>query len=84
MALGRRPKRGVADVSTLLQPRELAEQIDVDRSTVRRWLADGRLPVINTIGSHYRIDPAAVSHLFPTICRAGAEGAARGAPSTRR
>jgi excisionase family DNA binding protein len=65
-------------MSTLLRPRDLAEQIDVDPSTVRRWLADGRLPAVRTPGGRYRIDPqVAINLLVPA--RKTREAAAEGA-----
>jgi len=45
-----------------LSPTEAAEQLQVDRSTVRRWIERGVLPARQTRpGGQYRLDPAVVT-----------------------
>jgi len=45
----------MADAETLLTPEQVAERMQVDRKTIYRWLADGKLPALK-IGRTYRID----------------------------
>ena len=44
----------------LLKAKDVAALLDVDGSTVRRWIADGHLPSIKTPGGQYRIDARVV------------------------
>ena len=45
-----------------LSPTEAAEQLNVDRSTVRRWIKKGVLPAKQTRpDGQYRLDPAVVA-----------------------
>jgi excisionase family DNA binding protein len=45
-----------------LSPTEAAAQLQVDRSTVRRWISDGVLPARQTRpGGQYRLDPTVVA-----------------------
>lgn len=53
----------------LLKARDVAAMLDVDGSTVRGWLKDGKLPYIKTPGGQYRIDPRAVEDLLSKIGR---------------
>lgn len=45
---------------TWLSPTEAAKLLEVDRSTVRRWVHKGLLPSRRTAGGQFRIDRAAV------------------------
>lgn len=51
----------------LLRARDVARLLDVDGSTVRGWIKDGKLPSIKTPGGQYRIDPRAVEELLAQI-----------------
>jgi excisionase family DNA binding protein len=53
----------------LLKAKDVAELLDVDGSTVRGWIKDGKLPAILTPGGQYRIDPRAVDALMAQIGR---------------
>jgi excisionase family DNA binding protein len=54
--------RKPASVRGWLSPAEAAEMLQVDRSTVRRWINAGELPAIRTRpgGGQFRLDPADV------------------------
>jgi excisionase family DNA binding protein len=56
--------------SATLTPVEVAEQLAVSASSVRRWLLDGTLPGIRIAG-RYRVEQAALDGL---IQRAGPAG----------
>ena len=46
----------------LLTTAEIAKRFGVDTSSVRRWVAEGRLkPAVTTLGGHYRFDAAEVA-----------------------
>lgn len=47
----------------LLTITEAAELLGHSQQTVRRWIADGRLPACRPGGSHYRVAPADVERL---------------------
>lgn len=53
----------------LLRAKQVAEMLDVDGSTVRAWIKDGKLPYIKTPGGQYRIDPRAIEALLAQIGR---------------
>jgi len=71
----RRRIRKPASVRGWLSPAEAAELLQVDRSTVRRWIHEGELPAIRTRpgGGQFRLDPAdierfaAARQVRPTI-----------------
>lgn len=35
---------------------QAAKRLGVSQKTVRRWVHEGRLPVVRTLGNHIRID----------------------------
>lgn len=41
----------------MLTPGQVAKRLQVDDSTVRRWIHEGRLRAHKTLGGHWRIDP---------------------------
>src|SRR5436305_1912865 len=57
---------------TLLSTGAAAELLGVDRSTVRHWIHDGKLPASETVGGQYRIARADIEALLqaPPTARA--------------
>jgi excisionase family DNA binding protein len=56
------PTRRSASDREWLSPTEAAEQLHVDRSTVRRWIKKGVLPAKQTRpDGQYRLDPAVIA-----------------------
>lgn len=47
----------------LLTITEAADMLGHSQQTVRRWIADGRLPACRPGGSHYRVAPGDVERL---------------------
>jgi excisionase family DNA binding protein len=47
-----------------LTPHEVAETLGVARSTVSRWLTDGRLAGWRTAGGHWRVPESEVTRLL--------------------
>lgn len=47
----------------LLSAGEAASTLGVDRRTLRRWVASGRLEAVRTPGGHFRFPASAVSAL---------------------
>jgi excisionase family DNA binding protein len=45
-----------ASVRKLIKPSTLAEQWDLDVSTITRWCREGRLPAYRLFGGDWRID----------------------------
>jgi excisionase family DNA binding protein len=56
-----------ASGSAALTPIEVAEQLDVSASSVRRWLAVGTLEGVR-VGGRYRVRPQAVERMFVPAC----------------
>ena len=48
---------------TFVTPSQLAERVGVHPSTIRRWVAEGKVPAIHTLGGHLRIARDAAEHL---------------------
>jgi excisionase family DNA binding protein len=57
----------------LLRPAEVARLFRVDRKTVVRWAASGRLPSLRTPGGHFRFDAATIYALLAETPQSEAE-----------
>jgi len=53
----------------LISAAEAARRLGVDRATVARWCAAGKLPAFRTPGGHWRIRAAVVRELEDTAGR---------------
>ena len=58
----------------LLTPGQVARMFDVDRQTVTRWAAAGRLGFIRTPGGHHRFRESEVNELLADGARRGSTG----------
>ena len=47
----------------LISAAEVARRLDVDRATVTRWIAAGKLPAFRTPGGHWRVEAKVVEEL---------------------
>lgn len=61
----------------LLTISDVADQLQVSKKTVRRWIADGRLPAIRLGPTLIRIDASSVEALRSPIPSAGNTGPGR-------
>lgn len=48
----------------LITVTELARMLSVDRTSIKRWIFAGKLPVVTTPGGHYRIRMSTVRETF--------------------
>lgn len=51
-------------MAELLRPSQVARMLNVNESTIRRWIASGHLIAIKTPGKQHRIDAASVERLM--------------------
>jgi excisionase family DNA binding protein len=52
---------------------ELAAAYGVTRVTARKWITDGRMPAVRTLGGHYRVDRRQLPMLPPVDASQQAE-----------
>lgn len=53
---------------TLITTTQVAKRYGVDNSTVRKWVAEGRIaPAVKTPGGHYRFDESVIAAALEVI-----------------
>ena len=55
----------------LYTPRDAAQVLGVNYSTLKQWIYHGKLKSVQTAGGHHRIPESEVDHLLPRIATSG-------------
>ena len=63
------------DRPSLLLPGEVGVLFGVGAATVTRWVREGRLPAVRTLGGHHRFRPADVAALLAATAPADTDRA---------
>jgi excisionase family DNA binding protein len=56
---------------------EVARLFGVTRATISNWVGEGRLPVLRTLGGHFRFPRDEIMALYDSAKRLASEGATR-------